>query len=209
VNLAIAAATFAVVIPAELPDKTFISCLVLSSRYRPLPVWIGAASALVVQAGVAVVAGGLLDLLPRLAVRSVVTALFLSGALYLLFSTERAQEQRGERLASSGERSLPAGRSSSWRVTAITFAVVALAEFGDITQVLIANLTARYRDGPAVFVGAAAGFAVVSLVGVFAGRTITRWVPLATVRRLSGVLLLGFGIYSIVSLVSGWDATAR
>jgi putative Ca2+/H+ antiporter (TMEM165/GDT1 family) len=43
----------------------------------------------------------------------------------------------------------------------------------------------------------------VSVVGVLAGRTITRWVPLAAVRRLSGLALLGFGIYSIVSLATG------
>jgi putative Ca2+/H+ antiporter (TMEM165/GDT1 family) len=203
VNLAIATTTFALVIPAELPDKTFISCLVLSSRHRPLPVWVGAVSALVLQAGLAVVAGGLLTLLPRLAVRSVVAALFLGGAAYLLATTERAERKRGELLASGEEQSLADGRSSFWRVTAITFTVVAVAEFGDITQVLIANLTAHYRDGSAVFTGAAAAFALVSVVGVLAGRTITRWVPLAAVRRLSGLALLGFGIYSIVSLATG------
>ena len=37
-NLAVAATTCALVIPVELPDKTFASCLVLSSRHRPLPV---------------------------------------------------------------------------------------------------------------------------------------------------------------------------
>jgi len=203
VDLAVAATTFALVIPAELPDKTFISCLVLSSRHRPLPVWVGAICALVLQAGLAVVAGGLLVLLPKVAVHSVVTALFLGGALYLLFTTEHAEQKRGEMLASGEEKALAAGPSSFWRVTAITFGVVALAEFGDITQVLIANLAAHYRDGPAVFVGAAVAFALVSVCGVLAGRMITRWVPLAVVRRVSGVALLGFGIYSSVSLATG------
>jgi Ca2+/H+ antiporter, TMEM165/GDT1 family len=203
VDLAIAATTFALVIPAELPDKTFISCLVLSSRHRPLPVWLGACSALVLQAGIAVVAGGLIALLPKLAVQSVVAALFLGGALYLLVTTERLEQERAERLASGEERSLAHERTSFWRVTAITFAVVAVAEFGDITQVLIANLSAHFRDRPAVFAGAAIGFALVSVVGVLAGRTITRWVPLAIVRRLSGLALLGFGIYSVVSISTG------
>lgn len=202
-DLAVAVTTFALVIPAELPDKTFVSCLVLSSRHRPLPVWVGACSALVLQSAVAVVAGGLISLLPKLAVRSLVAALFLGGAVYLLVSTEHAEQERAEQLASGEERSLADRRSSFWRVTAITFGVVALAEFGDITQVLIANLTAHYRDGAAVFTGAAAAFALVSVVGVLAGRTITRWVPLAIVRRLSGLALLGFGVYSIVSLAAG------
>jgi putative Ca2+/H+ antiporter (TMEM165/GDT1 family) len=203
VDPAIAATTFALVIPAELPDKTFISCLVLSSRHRALPVWVGAASALIMQAGIAVVAGGLLALLPKSAVKGIVAALFIGGAIYLLATTERAEKQRAEMLASEEEESLGAKSPSFWRIAAITFAVVAVAEFGDITQVLIANLSAHYRDRWAVFSGAAVAFALVSVFGVLAGRTITRWVPLSAVRRLSGIALLGFGIYSIVTIATG------
>jgi putative Ca2+/H+ antiporter (TMEM165/GDT1 family) len=197
VDLGVAAPTFALVIPAELPDKTFMSCLVLSSRHGPLPVSVGAEYALVLQAGTAVVAEGLLALLPKLAVRSAVAALFLGGAVYLLASTEHAEQERGEMLA-FGEEGALAGVVSFWRVAAITFGVVALAEFGDITQVLIANLSAHYRDRLAMFTGAAL-FALVSGTGVLAGNNITRFVPLAVVRRLSGPALLGFGIYSVVS----------
>ncbi|MGO9582168.1 MAG: TMEM165/GDT1 family protein [Acidimicrobiales bacterium] len=200
-NLAVAATTFALVIPAELPDKTFVACLVLSSRHRPVPVWCGAVAALVLQAGIAVVAGGLIALLPKLAVESVVAALFLGGAVYLLATTEHAEQERGELLASGEDRSL-AGGSRFWRVAAVTFGVVAIAEFGDVTQVLIANLAAHYRDRAAVFAGAAAGFALITVGGVLAGRTITRWVPLTAVRRMSGLALLGFGIYTIVSLAT-------
>lgn len=200
-DIAVAATTFALVIPAELPDKTFVACLVLSSRHSPFAVWVGAVCALVLQAGLAVVAGGLIGLLPKVALRSTVAALFLAGAGYLLFSKERSENERGERLASGEERSL--GDATSFRrIFVLTFGVVALAEFGDLTQVLIANLTAHYRQGAAVFLGAAAGFAVVSLAGVLAGRTLTRFVPLALVRRLSGLALLGFGVYSLVSLAS-------
>ena len=77
--------------------------------------------------------------------------------------------------------------------------MIAVAEFGDITQVRIADRAAHYRDKAAVFSGAAVGFALISVAGMLAGRTITRWVPLAVVPRLSGAALLGFGVYSIVS----------
>ena len=54
-----------------------------------------------------------------------------------------------------------------------------------------------------MFLGAAAGFALVSVCAACSlGRTITRWVPLAVVRRVSGVALLGFGVYSVVSLAT-------
>ena len=244
-NLAVAATTCALIIPAELPDKTFISCVVLSSRHRPLPVWIGAACALVLQAAIAVVAGRLLELLPHVAVESVISALFIGGAVYLIAVPEKSERSRGEEIAASGEARLAAPRAAgpevaagpeaaagpevaagaglaaqgesavapdgapapaalgNWRIITTTFLVVALAEFGDVTQVLIANLTARYRDGVAVFVGATVGFVAISAVGVLAGRTITRWVPLARLRKLSGLALLGLGVYSLVGLATG------
>jgi putative Ca2+/H+ antiporter (TMEM165/GDT1 family) len=196
VNLAVAATTMVLVIPAELPDKTFISCVVLASRNKALPVWIGAAVALTSQALLAVLAGRLLELLPHTAVKIVVATLFIAGAVYLIFVPEKAEEAKGERLA---DREIAV--ASDWRVLLTTFTIVALAEFGDITQVLVANLTARYRDPVAVFVGATVGFWIVSGLGVLSGKTITRVVPLAVVRRISGMALLGFGIYTIVSLV--------
>ncbi|MEI6363909.1 MAG: TMEM165/GDT1 family protein, partial [Actinomycetes bacterium] len=60
IDLVIVLTTFALIFPAELPDKTFIATLVLSTRYRHLWVWIGAVAAFGVQMVIAVVAGGLL-----------------------------------------------------------------------------------------------------------------------------------------------------
>jgi putative Ca2+/H+ antiporter (TMEM165/GDT1 family) len=222
VSLGAFLATFVLVIPAELPDKTFISCLVMASRHRPLAVWAGGAGALVLQAGIAVVAGRLLVLLPQTAVRSVIAALFVGGAAYLLFVPEREEEKAGLRLAArselaggeepdSGPRAGAPGPGGEeverpadrgwWRPMLTTFSVVALAEFGDITQILIANLTARFKDPSAVFLGASAAFVLVSGIGVLGGRAIIRVVPLGIVRRISGLALLGLGIYTIVELV--------
>jgi putative Ca2+/H+ antiporter (TMEM165/GDT1 family) len=200
VNFAVAALTLALVIPAELPDKTFISCVVLSSRYRPFPVWVGAAVGLSLQAAIAVVAGGFLALLPHKAVQGVVAALFLGGAAYLLFVPEKVEEARGEEIAD--EEVLPAG-PSTLRIIWSTFAVVALAEFGDITQVLIANLAAKYKDPVSVFAGAAVAFSLVAVAGVMGGAVLTRYVPLQLVRRISGLALLGFAVYTLVQLLTG------
>lgn len=238
-NLGVMLATFALVIPAELPDKTFITCVVMASRHRALPVWVGGAAALTLQAAIAVVAGHFLALLPQTTLRAVIAALFVGGAGYLLFVPEKSETTKAERLGGAGaqrrersaehvaagsrstlpeiEEAFEAGgatapaRSStatavataerSWRPALTTFAIVALAEFGDITQVLIANLAARYRAELAVFIGAAAGFLLVSAAGVIGGKAIIRVVPLAAVRRLSGLALLGLGIYTIAELL--------
>lgn len=201
-NWGLAAATFAVVIPAELPDKTFVACIVLASRHRPLPVWIGAAIALVLQAGIGVLAGRLLALLPHRAVETIVAALFLGGALYLLVSSERRDEQRGAALADEEDALAGRGRRSDLRIAASTFVVVALAEFGDLTQVVVANLSARYRDPLSVFAGAAVAFVLISALGVAVGRTATRFIPLSVVRKASGVVLAGLGVWSAVGAIS-------
>ena len=52
-SLGVAALVFGTIFLVELPDKTFIATLVLSTRFRPLLVWIGVASAFLVQTLVA------------------------------------------------------------------------------------------------------------------------------------------------------------
>ncbi|MDA8298121.1 MAG: TMEM165/GDT1 family protein [Actinomycetota bacterium] len=197
-NLALAATTFAVVLPAELPDKTFIATIVMGSRQRPLPVWIGTAAGLVLQAAIAVVAGRLLALLPHRAVEGIVAGLFLLGGAYLLFIPEKREEAGAKEIEAKEAAQVGEAPARNLKVALTAFSVVALAEFGDLTQVIVANFTARTKDALSVFLGAAVAFVVISGFGVLAGRTLVRYVPLSLIRRLSGLLLCGLGIYSLV-----------
>jgi len=195
VNGAIVATAFALVTVAELPDKTMIATLVMGSRSRPFLVWIGASGAFLVHVTVAVAAGRLLELLPHRTLEIVITILFLAGAVYLLLVPERAEEVKGER---QGE---VRGSATSWRVIATAFGVILIGELGDLTQLLTINLVARYHQPASVFVGALAALVAVSAAGAFGGRALLRFVPLATVRRIGGIVLLGFAAYSIYALV--------
>ena len=71
---------FTVIFLLELPDKTALAALLLATRHRPLPVFLGAAAAFVIQSAVAVVAGSLLSLLPREPIRIGAGILFLGMA---------------------------------------------------------------------------------------------------------------------------------
>jgi len=210
VNLAVAATVAALVFPAELPDKTFIASLVLSTRFRPLLVWLGVAGAFVVHAAIAVGAGSLLRLLPHEAVQIVVAVLFAGGAAYLLFVPESAEEDKGEQVAevAPGQaqpvtpgRAEPGepGGASVRRALLTSFGVVFVAEWGDLTQILTANLAARYHDPLAVFTGATVGLWAVAAIAVVAGRALPRLIPLTLIRRLAGIALLGFAVASAVS----------
>ncbi len=204
-NFGVVAATFAVVVPAEFPDKTFIAAITISSRHRPLPVFWGVLLGLVVEAGIAVIAGGLLALAPHRVVDAITAFGFFAGGAYLALTKEPSAQRAGETVSTREDalvsrvdtraRRVP----SSFRLFATTFVVVFLAEMGDLTQIVIANLSARTRDPLSVFVGAVTAFVLTSAVGVVVGRTITRVIPLGVVRKVSAAILIGLGVWSALS----------
>jgi Ca2+/H+ antiporter, TMEM165/GDT1 family len=186
---------FALIFVAELPDKTMIATLIMGSRNRPLLVWIGATAAFGVHAGLAVLAGHLLALLPHAWVEGITALLFAAGAAYLLLVPEEEEERAGEEEAAAAPTGL--------RPVATAFAVIFIGEFGDLTQILTANLAAKYHDPVSVFVGAFAALAAVGAIGAFSGRALLRFLPLAVIRKVGGVLLGGFAVYTLVVLVRG------
>jgi len=200
---------FFLVAAAELPDKTMIATIVMGSRNPPLLVWAGAAGAFLLQAAIAVAAGRLVELLPHEILEIVVTSLFFLGALVLLLVPERRAREEGER---EGERALAREEVGgahpdehpvpAWKVIGTAFAVVALGEFGDLTQLLLVNLVGKYHEPWAVFVGGFAGLVSMSAAGAFGGRALLRWLPLQWIRAGGGVALLGFAAYGIYALAT-------
>ena len=85
---------------------------------------------------------------------------------------------------------------------ATAFGVILVGEFGDLTQLLTVNLTAHYHEPWSVFVGAYLALLTVSAIGAFGGKALLRVAPLSVIRRVGGVVLLGFTAYGIYSLVS-------
>jgi Ca2+/H+ antiporter, TMEM165/GDT1 family len=197
--LAVVATVFGIIFLAELPDKSLFASLVLSTRYRRLPVFAGAASALTVHVAIAVTAGQLLTLLPQQALSAVVACLFLGGAAYLLVSSVRHSDNHSDADAARQGAAPP----SFARIFATTFGIIFLAEWGDITQITVANFTARYADPIAVGVGAALGLAAVSALAVNVGAKSLKALPMVWIQRVTGTILIGFGIYSAVLAITG------
>ena len=83
------------------------------------------------------------------------------------------------------------------------FTVIVVAELGDLTQILTANLVARYHNPLSVFVGSATALVTVMGVGVIGGRVLLRVLPLATIRKVAGVILVGFAIFTAVQAARG------
>lgn len=195
--LAAAGIAFVLTFLGELPDKSLFASLVLGTRYRPSYVWAGAAAAFTVQAGIAVTAGRLLALLPQHLVDGVVAALFLAGATYLLVTSFRQEQPADVDAARQG------GPPASFaRVAGTSFAVVFLAEWGDITQLTAANLAARY-DPLSVFAGATLGLWAVAAIAINVGAKSLNVIPMAWVRRITALILLALGGYTAFAALTG------
>ncbi|MGH9017748.1 MAG: TMEM165/GDT1 family protein [Acidimicrobiales bacterium] len=196
-DLAVVAVTFGVIFVAELPDKTMIAAIVLASKHRPGPVFVGAAGAMVANSAIAVGAGRLLELLPHRAVEAAVATLFAAGSLYLILTAEAGAAQRGEQEAAA------AHAMSNRRTVLAAFGVIILAELGDLTQILTANLAAHYHQPWSVFAGATAALIVVMAIGVVGGRALLRVLPLGVIRKAAGVILAGFAVFSAIQVARG------
>lgn len=193
-SVTVALTVFALIFPAELPDKTMVATLVLATRFPPLPVWVGVAIGFAVQSGVAVAAGGLVSLLPHTVVHAITAALFAIGAIVLLREKDGdiSDEEREIAEEIADEPPQPSFR----RVVLTSFGVLFAAEWGDLSQILTANFAAKYGDPAAVFIGAWTALAVVAAIGVIGGRALVRVVPLLWVRRLAAAL---FGVMATVT----------
>jgi putative Ca2+/H+ antiporter (TMEM165/GDT1 family) len=176
--------TFVLILPAELPDKTFVATLVLATRFRALPVWCGVAAAFVVQCAVAVTAGGLLAQLPHRPVLAASALLFAVGAVLLVRGTSDTLAAEEEEL----RRTTDVPVHSSRRMALTSFGVLFAAEWGDLSQLLTAGLAARYGDPVGVFVGSWAALALIAAFAILAGRTLLRVIPLRFVRRTAATL---------------------
>ena len=207
VDLAIIATTFALIFPAELPDKTFIATLVLATRFRHLWVWLGVSAAFAVQVTIAVVAGGFLALLPARLVLGVTAVLFIAGSVILVRgglasrAAEREQEQ-DEAAEVEAKVALSATTAiSPWRTFAVSFAVLFTAEWGDLSQLLTAGLAARTGQPVSVGIGSWAALIIVAGIAALAGRWLQAHVPIWRIRLVSGAILAALAVWTIVEFV--------
>jgi putative Ca2+/H+ antiporter (TMEM165/GDT1 family) len=198
VNVGAFLGIFALMFLIELPDKTMIATVVMSTRARPSSIVTGASIAFISQMGIAVGAGGLLLLVPVHARDLIVGLVFLGGAGYLLFSKESHEEEVGRTRAT---REIP---STRLREISTAFSVVFISEFGDLSQIQAANFTAKTHRPLEVFIAASAALISVSFVGAYGGQALQRVVPLKWIRLGGGVLILGLGLYTLIHLAVTW-----
>ena len=196
-SFVIAATAFVLIFPIELPDKTFIATLVLATRYKPLLVWIGVTAAFLVQTIVAVTLGGLIGQLPRTPVEIFVGLMFLVGGLILIRGADLDEAETEHEFEAKAKVGI-----HGWRAVGASFLVLFAAEWGDLSQLLTAGLVVKYQDPVSVGVGAFLALATVSAFGAALGRTLLRWIRLATIRRIGGGVCLVLATASLLQVAN-------
>jgi putative Ca2+/H+ antiporter (TMEM165/GDT1 family) len=196
-DAAVIATVFGLVFVAELPDKTAVAGLVLGTRFPARWVFTGIAAAFLVHVVIATAAGSLLALLPRRPVEAVVAVLFVLGAVMIWREGLEREEDDAAEVADVPDS---AGFA---KVAALSFGVIFLAEWGDLTQILTANLAAKYHDPLSVGIGAVLGLWTVGLLAILGGRTLLRVLPIVWITRIAAAVMLALGSYSAVEAITG------
>jgi len=180
------AAVFATVFVAELPDKTALAAMLLGARRRPSAVFVGVAAAFVVQSAASVAFGGLFALLPGRWVRAG------AGVLFLVFAVAMWR-RRPEKMDADG-----AAAPGFWRTAALSFGVIFVAEWGDLTQLATAALAARYRAPLTVFLAATSALWAVSALAIFLGSLLRGALDTRRLEKLASFVFAALGLWLLV-----------
>lgn len=184
---------FAVVFLVELPDKTMVATLVLTTRYRAWPVFTGVVAAFAAQSVIAAAFGSVITLLPDRVVAIVVALLFGIGAFLLLKEGFSKEEDSADE---AGERTVV----PFWRAALTSFGVLFAAEWGDASQLATAGITARYGTPIAVGLGAWLALVAVAGLAVLVGRKLAGRLPTHWIQRVAGVVFAVFAVVAVTQI---------
>ncbi|WP_299200263.1 TMEM165/GDT1 family protein [uncultured Amphritea sp.] len=176
------AGAFLLVFLAEFGDKSQLVCMTLATRYRVLPVLMGAIVAFAVLNLLAVLVGAVAATwLPRPVVLAVVALLFL----WFGVQSFRVEEEEDDDNVSLSVKS----------VFISALLMLFFAELGDKTQLAVMGLASTEPALP-VWIGSTLALVSTSALGILAGRALMRYVSIAWLHRASGVLFVVFALYA-------------
>lgn len=185
-------AAFVLIFLAELGDKTMITVITLSSKHSRRLVLSASVLALAAVSLIGVLVGQVLyDLVPAYIVTLAAGVLFIAFGLATVLLPEKEGREPEER------------RAGALGAFGGIFALMALMEMGDKTQLSIIALSAQYGAPLLVLLGAVAAFALVTLAGVMLGAEIGRRVPQRHIKLGSAAVFIIFGAVFLAQALLG------
>jgi len=178
-SFSIALSTFALIALAEIGDKSQFVCVALAARHRHWPVILGAITAFLALNTLAVLFGaGVAAWVPERIMAGLVSLLFAAFGVHALYKQVDDESEDAVEMSDHG-------------IFITALLLIFVAEFGDKTQIAVAGLAGSFDPLP-VWLGATAALAMVSILGVWAGRTVLQRLPLLWLHRISGAIFLLF-----------------
>lgn len=169
-------------------DKSQLVCMTLAARHRAMPVAFGAIAAFAFLNTLAVVFGvAIANWLPDYVVSGVVALLFFIFGIHALHAN--GDEDDEDTLI----------EKSSHSIFLTTFLLIAMAEFGDKTQLAVVALSST-QSPLAVWIGSTAGLAFTSVLGCIAGRTVLQKLSLTWLHKISGAFFI------LLAMLAGYRA---
>ncbi len=183
----------------ELGDKTQLAVLSLTARTgQVLPIFAGATLALTAVTLMGVAAGALAgEFIPIGWLSRLAGLAFIVIGGFMLWSSRRGSSERGEEEETS---QIPLRTRSALGVLGGSFGLLFVAEMGDKSQLAVVSMTAKTGSPLSVFLGASVALALVTLLGVLAGKAVTRIVPVHWVSRGAALLFIVIGIVTLAGI---------
>jgi putative Ca2+/H+ antiporter (TMEM165/GDT1 family) len=188
---------FILIVPVELPDKTFVATLVLSTRYQAAPTWLGVTTAFAIQCVVAVAAGTLISKLPATPVQLFAALMFVIGAVVLFRGARRADQDEAD--AEQEYTGKITESRHGWRAFTASFLVLFAAEWGDLSQIMTATLVARGGHPVAIGLGSFVALAAVAGAAVLLGRWLVKRVRLTLIRYIGAAICAILATVTVVT----------
>jgi putative Ca2+/H+ antiporter (TMEM165/GDT1 family) len=172
-----AATSFALILAAEMGDKSQLVCMALAAKHRPVPVVLGALASFALLNALAVVFGkAIANWFPEYVIAAVVALLFIVFGIQALRTTvEEPHEEFKEK--------------SGHGIFFTTFFLITFAEFGDKTQLAVVALSST-SSPVGVWLGSTLALGTTSALGVLAGRKLLQKIPLELLHKIGGIIFL-------------------
>ena len=192
---ATATTSYALIIAAEMGDKSQLVCMTLASRHKATPVILGAIAAFALLNTLAVVFGvAIASWLPDYVIAATVAVLFTVFGIHSLRVQEPDDDEEIQEKSNHG-------------IFFTTFLLITVAEFGDKTQLAVVALSST-TAATAVWLGSTLALATTSILGVVAGRTILQKLPLTVLHKISGCIFLALAAVAVYRAYISYLPTA-
>lgn len=191
-DLALFVSVFAITFVAELPDKTAFAALILATRANPWAIFVGGAGAFVVQSLIAVACGSLVGLLPAQAIKIGSGVLFIILAVFMWIRREPEEE----------ELHLKNARGRFLKTIWVSFVVIFIAEWGDLTQFSTAILAAKHGRGKliTIFIAATLALWAVTALAILIGNRAKKVIHPKVLQRTAAIAFAVVGALLLIGL---------